>query len=329
MTGVLSRSEVDSLFSTLDVGLLSSPLPPVAPAGGTAAHATREAARALRPLHDQFGRQFAAALGELLRTPVEVRLAGVAETTLGEFIIGLENPTCFQLIESAGLRAHLGLDLNLSMVFPIVDRLLGGGKAPAPCVPNRPLTEIELRLASRLSDLALRSLESAWSKVCDLRLKVVQVESNPARVGAVAPDEPVLLTHFEISMGTMCGIMKLGVPRHAIECASGSLAAAALSSTASDHPADASSVQMTVRLAQTALTANDVSQLAVGDVILTDQENAERVEVLLAGETVGYGIAGLLKGHRAVRLTGVDDRLCDAVSRVSAHCDAQPPPRRD
>ena len=45
------------------------------------------------------------------------------------------------------------------LLYPIIDRLLGGGSEPTPPI-RRPLTEIELRLVSRITDLFLRGDEA-------------------------------------------------------------------------------------------------------------------------------------------------------------------------
>ena len=111
--------------------------------------------RALQTMHEGFGRNFGAALSALLRTIVEVKLTSVDQLTYSEFVFSLENPTCFNLINAAPLEGQLILDINLSMLYPIIDRLLGGGSEPAPPL-RRPLTEIELRLVSRITDLFCR-----------------------------------------------------------------------------------------------------------------------------------------------------------------------------
>src|SRR5204862_2027248 len=117
--------------------------------------------RALQSLHEGFGRNFSAALSALLRSIVEVKLTSVDQLTYSEFVFSLENPTCFNLLRAEPLEGHIILDLNPSIIFPIIDRLLGGGRAPSQNVPRRPLTEIELRLTSRIIDLAIAALKNA------------------------------------------------------------------------------------------------------------------------------------------------------------------------
>jgi flagellar motor switch protein FliM len=87
---------------------------------------------------------------------VEVKLTSVDQLTYSEFVFSLENPTCFNLLRAEPLEGNLILDINPSILYPIIDRLLGGGKDGRP-LARRPLTEIELRLVSRITACSSKS----------------------------------------------------------------------------------------------------------------------------------------------------------------------------
>jgi flagellar motor switch protein FliM len=50
--------------------------------------------RWLRTLHESLARDLGAALSALLRSPVDVSLAGVDQRTYGEFLDHLDTPAC-------------------------------------------------------------------------------------------------------------------------------------------------------------------------------------------------------------------------------------------
>src|SRR3569623_397556 len=177
---VLSQAEVESLLTSMEsqtarTGVPQAP-PPVT-SGPRAPGRPREKVtpydfkrpervgkdqmRALQSLHEGFGRNFGAALSALLRSIVEVKLTSVDQLTYGEFVFSLENPTCFNLLRAEPLEGNLILDINPSILYPIIDRLLGGGKDAVP-VSRRPLTEIEVRLVGRITNLFLHELRHAW-----------------------------------------------------------------------------------------------------------------------------------------------------------------------
>src|SRR6187401_3546202 len=176
---ILSQAEVESLLTTMESqeARASAALS----GGGAGVRATgarvrdkisiydfkrpervgKEQMRALQSLHEGFGRNFGAALSALLRTMVEVKLTSVDQLTYSEFVFSLENPTCFNLISAQPLEGQLILDINPSILFPVIDRLLGGSTGAAPPA-RRPLTEIELRLVSRITNLFLKEMQHAW-----------------------------------------------------------------------------------------------------------------------------------------------------------------------
>jgi flagellar motor switch protein FliM len=348
MADVLSQTEVESLLSALD--------PESSQAASKTAEATKsrrvnsqisiydfkrpervskEQMRAFQALHDSFSREFGAALSGMLRTIVEVKLISVDQLTYSEFVFSLENPTCFNLLESKGLDGHLILDLNPSIIFPIVDRLLGGGKESQPAFPSRSLTEIELRLVSRITQLMISGLENAWSNICELDLSVTQTESNPQLVQIVPPNEVVVLISFELTMGETRGIMNLCIPFNTIEPLTGKLSSDTWTSY-SKREADprqianletgvsSAAVEMVAILAGTKLTAADVNSMGIGDIIMTKQQVEQGIRVLVEGRPMFDGSPGEFRGHKAIQIGKKVVQTQDVIEQKLANTASNP-----
>ena len=325
---VLTQQEVESLLQSMDVGGAAAQerRPPdrrTAPGVWTREKVTpydfrrpervgKEQMRALQSLHEGFGRNFGAALSAMLRTIVEVKLTSVDQLTYGEFVFSLENPTCFNLLRAQPLEGELILDFNPSILYPIIDRLLGGGKDSSP-LARRPLTEIELRLVSRITTLFLQELEKAWSRVLDLKLSVQRVESNPQLVQIVPPNEVVILISFELTLGDIRGMINLCIPFNAIERFSGRLTANSWVGYGRGTPTPetrqtiarqirGAQVNVVVTLAQTRITTADLISLRVGDIITTDKDVRQPLEIAVQGVTKFLGTPGALKGRKAVQI---------------------------
>src|SRR5512145_3069931 len=234
---VLSQAEVESLLNAMETKAPEPPPKPAAPPVGVPGRQRekvtpydfkrpervgKEQMRALQSLHEGFGRNFGAALSGLLRSIVEVKLTSVDQLTYSEFVFSLENPTCFNLLRAEPLEGNLILDINPAILYPIIDRLLGGGKDSGP-ISRRPLTEIELRLVGRITRLFLHELKHAWEGVLPLKLSVERVESNPQLVQIVPPNEVVVLISFELTLGELRGMVNLCIPFNSIERISGKL----------------------------------------------------------------------------------------------------------
>jgi flagellar motor switch protein FliM len=327
MGDVLSQSEVESLLAALDQGGGGEAAAPSASRGPGAelrSHITvydfkrpervsKEQMRAFQALHEGFSREFGAALSGMLRAIVEVKLISVDQLTYSEFVFSLENPTCFNLIWSEGLDGHFILDLSPSIVFPIVDRLLGGGKDGSAEYPSRPFTEIEFHLASRITKLSIAALDNAWDNICQLKLRVQQVESNPQLVQIVPPNEVIVLISFELTMGDLRGIMNLCIPFNTIEPLASKLSSdswSAYQKKGADPEQQRNlvggvrraPVELVVQLARTNLTAKELAQLAVGDVILTERDIRQGAQVTVEGRPMFQAFPGTLKGRKAIRV---------------------------
>jgi flagellar motor switch protein FliM len=329
---VLNQSEVESLLSAMESNTEKAApptlaAPPPSPAARTSTRPRekitsydfkrpervgKEQMRVLQSLHEGFGRNFGAALSALLRTIVEVKLTSVDQLTYGEFVFSLENPTCFNLLRAVPLEGNLILDINPSILYPIVDRLLGGGKEAGP-YSRRPLTEIELRLVSRITGLFLQELKHAWEGVLPLELSVERVESNPQLVQIVPPNEVVVLISFELTLGELRGMINLCIPFNAIERVSSRIAANSwvsygkTSATSQSRAAigqhlNAAEVELVVTLAETKITTADLIGLRVGDIITTDKDIHQPLDVAVQDASKFLASAGAFKGCKAIRI---------------------------
>ena len=329
---VLSQQEVQSLLSAMGTAdpTAAQAQKEAAPPPSTAALSSKtrekvtlydfkrpervgkEQMRALQTLHEGFGRNFGAAMSALLRTIVEVKLTSVDQLTYGEFVFSLENPTCFNLLKAEPLEGNLILDINPSILYPIIDRLLGGGREGG-AITRRPLTEIELRLVSRITGLFLEELRRAWENVLDLHFEVVRVESNPQLVQIVPPNEVVVLVSFELSLREFRGMVNLCIPYNSIERIGGKLSAnnwaaygrRQATPESIEHisrTVRSSLVQMHVRLAKTHISTEELFGLRVGDIISTEKDIHSPLVVSVEGIPKFRAFPGALKGHKAVRI---------------------------
>lgn len=272
----------------------------------------KEQMRALQTMHEGFGRNYSAALSALLRTIVEVKLTSVDQLTYSEFVFSLENPTCFNLLRADPLEGNLILDISPSILYPIIDRMLGGGREPSP-LARRPLTEIERRLVSRITGLFLNEMKVAWENVLDLDLEVIRVESNPQLVQIVPPNEVVVLISFELTIGDIRGMVNLCVPYNSIERIGGRLTAdswiAYGHNQATDetiaqisHTLSSSLVELNVQLARTRIDVGDLIGLRVGDFITTEKDCHSPMVISIQGKPKFHGTPREYKGHLAIEI---------------------------
>ncbi len=281
--------------------------------------------RAMQSLHESLSRSFGAALSAVLRSMIEVRLISVDQLTYSEFVYSLEVPTCYNLLKPKPLEGNWILDLSPSLLYPIIDRMLGGTVA-SETANKRPLSEIELRLANRITTIFLRELRLAWLNVIELDIEVERVESNPQLVQIVPPNEVVIMVSFELSMGAVRGMANLCIPFNTIERVGGKLTnnswigyassrADRESQEAISKRLEESIAQIVIVLARSKISTADLFDLQVGDIISTEKDVHSTLDVEIGEIKKFEASAGSLKGRKAIKIESVN--MSDVVEVTS------------
>ena len=325
MADVLDQSEVDALLAAVETGGVESAAEALGAKAGdhrVEVHSydfkrpervSKEQMRALEGIHDSFARNFGASLSGFLRTIVEVRVATTEQLTYSEFIHSLPNPTNFNLLSAEPLEGQMCMELSPLIIYPIIDRLLGGNNADL-YVPQRPLTIIEQRLVARITDQALKSLTESWSELVEINFKITEVESNPHLVQIVAPNEVVVVIGFELKMGGRAGTMSLCIPFNVIEPVMGKLLSQgwlayqrrATQENLSKQIARGigiTRVRIDAYLAETTITVRELATLQPGDILQTFKPAGSEIILQVESENKFAAHLGKHKDHYAAKIT--------------------------
>jgi flagellar motor switch protein FliM len=242
MAKILSQEEVDALLKSHAKGAKAAtpaagPAPAPAAAAPAPAHAkakkaqpqkkvtlynfrrpdrvSREQMRSLHFMHDRFARNFSSSLSAYLRTITEVNLVSVEQLSYQEFLLSVPDPTCFNAISIRPLEGAFALEVNPQLVFPIIDKMLGGPGDPLKHL--RTMTDIEQSIFDGVLKLALDDLREAWRGIIELDFRIQARETSPQLIQIVAPNEVVLLVVFEVKMGSVVGMINLAIPSIILE----------------------------------------------------------------------------------------------------------------
>jgi len=167
--------------------------------------------RSIHLLHDNFARNLAASLSAYLRAYVIVNLVSVEQISYAEFLQCLPSPTCLVSLSMKPYEGNAILELNPSLVFPILEMLLGGtGKASAKI--SREITEIEQIVLDGLYRVILQDLRQAWHGVTDIDFAIASREIEPQLLQILAPAEAVVAIGLDVRIAENSGMMNLGMP---------------------------------------------------------------------------------------------------------------------
>ena len=204
------------------------------------------------------------------------------------------------------------LEISPLIIYPIIDRLLGGTNQDL-FIPQRPMTPIEQRLISNVLGRGLTALSEAWSSVQELEFKIVAHESNPQLVQIVPPNEVVMVIGLEMRMSSRAGTMNLCIPYNVIEPVMDDLSSQswfAINRSDNDTSSedrivenlDQSGVSASVALANTTITLKELSELSVGDLVVTTHNAKEPAVIYIEGEPKFLAEVGQHRNNRAVRV---------------------------
>ena len=327
MADVLDQNEVDALLNAVAGGELESDSDAETTQGGVGKQprevrtydfkrperVSKDQVLAFEGLHERFARNFGAALSGYLRTIVEVKVRSTEQLTYAEFTYSLPSPTSFSLLSCAPLEGQICLEISPLIIYPIIDRMLGGSNAEL-YIPQRPLTQIEMRLANRIIERALDALAEAWSNITDVKFKVVQHESNPQLVQIVAPNEVVIVIGFELKMGNRSGSMSLCIPFNVVEPVMHRLVSQDWFSYRKKGELEDNKERLIENIAeaklktrtflgQTTIKVSELLALEVGDILKIPKEANSDLIMQIENKSKFAGRIGQFRGHKAFKIT--------------------------
>jgi flagellar motor switch protein FliM len=261
---------------------------------------------AIHQLHDNFVRSLSSSLSAYLRSYLVINLVSVEQLSYSEFLECLPSPTC---IASLGLKPYDGnavLELNSSLIFPILEILLGGdGKLQFSA--QREITEIEQVLLDGLLRLILRDLREAWTFVTPIDFTLENIETEPQFLQLMSPSEAVVAVAIEIRIGDAVGMMNIAMPSIIIKMMRQKFDQQwTLRKSASTEEEQGRVLQLLagaeipseVLLAGPQLQLRDLMSLEEGDVISFQFPVARSLDLLLNGQTKYRGEV-VASGQRA------------------------------
>ena len=247
--------------------------------------------RAIHLLHDTFVRNLVSSLSAYLRSYLAVNLVSVEQLSYAEFLDGLPSPT---FMVSLGLKPYDGngvLELNPSLVFPILEMLLGGTGKSSPAL-QRDITEIEQKLLDGLIRIILHDLREAWKGVTAVDFTVESVETEPQLLHLLAPNEAVVAVGVEVRIGETGGMMNIAMPSIVIKMMRQQFDQQWSLRKTHASPAEQarllrllreSSLTLETRLEGPRLTVEDLLAMEEGHLLVLDYAVGQSVELLVNG----------------------------------------------
>ncbi len=271
---------------------------------------SKEQLRSMRAMHDKMARSLASNISSLMRSIVEIQLHSVDQMTYGEFLMSLPSPTSFNVFSLKPLDGKGIIEINPSIVFPMIDRLLGGPGMPFDA--NREFSDIELNLLDQILRIIAQNMKEVWAPIMDLYPVIEAKESSPNVVQIVAQNEIVIMVVMEIVIGQTSGMMNICYPVISIESLLPKLASRdlMLSETSGRKSRNrelralirGAKIELEAVLGYAKLNMKEILDLEVGDIIKLNRVADDSVMVKVDGREKFVAEFGVKRYRRCIKI---------------------------
>jgi len=331
---ILSDGELDALLSDMKTGPSKSvesddeddsaeagPKSPVKKKGKIKVYDFRrpdkfskDQVRTIEMMHEGFARHFGADLSGYIRAIAEVTVTSVKQMTYSEYIERISNPTSIAVFAMEPLKGAAIYEINPSIIFPIIDRVLGGaGEAMS---KPRELTDLEQAIVSKLIEKAFLNLKDSWHRIVDFDPEIKARETNPQFVQIVAPNEMCLNLNFEIKIKEHVGSMSICIPYLVIEPVLYKLSAKQWFTLTKEELSEETKdildnrvkntwVPLSVNIGTATLAMKDIINLKKGDIVKLETNVNDDILVLVETKPMFYAKVGAKGKKKAVKVTGL------------------------
>ncbi len=272
---------------------------------------SKDQIRTFHMIFTTFVRLASTSLAGFLRSRLQMNLISIDQLTYDEFVRSVPNPTFVCVFSFHPLEGQCILQIGLDVVFPMIDKLMGG---IGDDLPNpRPLTEIESRIILEVVERIMGAVKESWMNIYNVDPRIETLESNLEFVRIVSGNDMVILFSFEVEVGNKSGMMTICIPYIVIEPIAQKLSASLwFASKKSYDPKVQENLQnrlekvflpLVVQLGKTRLSMRELLGLEVGDVVVLDRRVNDPLDVLIGKDVKMRGVSGRVGNRLALRIT--------------------------
>ncbi len=320
MSELLSQDEVNALLQSVPVSEEAAPKPVGSPTRYRKRASrydfkrpnriSKNVLQSLHFLHERYARNLALNLSAYLRTMADIVLLSVDQLSYAEFLMSLPETTCINVVRIEPQGGTLAFEVNPTLVFSIIEKLMGGS-SETPTM-NREITLIEQKLIEGFIQMALRDLQDVWQTIGKTTLALDRQETSPQLVQIVAPNEIVVVIVFEVKIGQSSGMMNYCVPAiylepFAMELKQENRTDIAAQMTAQDfgridQVLERAKATLSVDLAERKIPLRDLLALRTGDIVALGRQIRDPVTIKVAGLPKFSASFGSRRGKRAAQI---------------------------
>lgn len=257
-------------------------------------------------LYEDFARNLSMSLGAYLRSFVTATVCSIEQLKYGAFLEGLPSPTCVVALSLLPYEGNALMEMNTSLIFPILDLILGGrGKGGESS--TREITIIEKSLLDTVFRLILNDLKEAWKGVAAINFQIESIENDPHMLQIFSPNEAMVAVSIELHLGEHSGMLNFAIPAMNVKTIGQTFDQQWMSRKV--QPTEAGQARMLellrtveficdAQLLGPGLSVRDLLALEIGDCLQFDCSLNQKVDLLVNGTSKFRGKITSGRNHR-------------------------------
>jgi flagellar motor switch protein FliM len=271
---------------------------------------TKEEQRHLRRAHETFCRTASTRLSADFRTAIDLELIAGTQYTWSSALTEVENETVCAVVRATPTGDRFAMMIDLTLLLSLIERLFGGDAGKVP--PDRPLSDIDMRIGGRVMEMLLEQLSVVWRDLLGLGIEFVEFEPEPATAGIVPLSEPVLSLTTEARIARSSFTLTTLVPYTMIDTAPVKLQGSGRNGGPDDRSArlmrvavGGASVELRAEVGGVDMRVDDVLGLQIGDRVEVGPATPGSIKLCVDSVPVHTALAGRNGHRRAVQIVGL------------------------
>ncbi|MFC3229454.1 flagellar motor switch protein FliM [Marinibaculum pumilum] len=314
-TRILNQDEIDSLLG-FDASTDSDGDKSGVRALINSAMVSYERLPMLEVVFDRLVRLMTTSLRNFTSDNVEVSLDNITAIRFGDYLNSIPLPAILSVFRAEQWDNYGLLTVDSSLIYSIVDVLLGGRRGTAAMrIEGRPYTTIERNLVERMVNVVLDDMEAAFEPLSKVDFNYDRIETNPRFATIARPANAAIVARLRVDMEDRGGRLELLLPYATLEPVREILLQMFMGekfgrdSIWENHLATelwSTDVDIEAVLEEQVMTLGQVMNLKVGTTVLLNATPDAVVELRCGGVPMVAGRMGRVGQHIAIR---VDHRL--------------------
>jgi flagellar motor switch protein FliM len=172
----------------------------------------------LEVVFDRLVRMMSTSMRNFTSDNVEVSLDNILSLRFGDYLNSIPLPAMLGVFKAEEWDNFGLLTVDSSLIYSIVDVLLGGRRGTAAMrIEGRPYTTIERNLVERMVHVVLSDLSAAFDPLSPVTFRFDRLETNPRFAAISRPSNAAIVAKLRIDMEDRGGRLELMLPYATLE----------------------------------------------------------------------------------------------------------------